>query len=136
MNILTKIYLIIIILILSFLRTFVDIFRNLQFPTYKHATTDKERNIYNMYVYFKKCVDIPIVVLSFILLVSININISIYLFIFILFINLIIDYNTFIISDKKPTKLQIFIDKYVNLWFDIFLNVVITYMLYKLFKFK
>ena len=135
MNNQTKIYLIILILVLSFFRTLTDVFKKIKFPTFKHVTNDQDRETYYNYDKIKRFLDIPIAVLSFILLWNIKFNITIYLFIIILMLNLVIDY-VFAIRNKNPTETQLFIDKYISLWADVFLNISITYILYKLFQFK
>jgi hypothetical protein len=135
MNNQRKIFLVIIILLLSFFRTLTDVFKKIKFPTYKHVTNDKDRETYYNYDNFKRFLDIPIVVLSFILLWNIKLNITIYFFTFILLLNLAIDY-IFAIRNNNPTQTQLFIDKYISLWADVLLNISITYILYKLFQFK
>jgi hypothetical protein len=135
MNNQRKIFLVIIILLLSFFRTLTDVFKKIKFPTYKHVTNDKDRETYYNYDIFKRFLDIPIVVLSFILLWNIKLNITIYFFTFILLLNLAIDY-IFAIRNNNPTQTQLFIDKYISLWADVLLNISITYILYKLFQFK
>ena len=130
-----KIFLVIIILLLSFFRTLTDIFKKIKFPTYKHVTNEKDRETYYNYDKFKRFLDIPIVVLSFILLWNIKFNITIYFFTFILLLNLAIDY-IFAIRNNNPTQTQLFIDKHISLWADVLLNISITYILYKLFQFK
>jgi hypothetical protein len=127
-----KIYIIILILILSFLRTSTDVLKEIKFPTYQHVTDDK-RNTYYKYKTFKRLLDIPIVVLSFIVLLNVKFNIRIYLFLFILICNLAVDYM-FAIPTNNASMLQIFMDKYLSLWLDIALNLIVIFLLYKLFK--
>jgi len=133
MNIIKKYVFLSVILFLSFLRTGVDVFRKLQFPTYQHVTNETQRNTYYNFVFFKRIIDVPIAVLTFIFLWKSPMDVTLYLYAFILILNLAIDY-IFAITNENPTYIQIFIDKHINFWFDILLNISITYLLYRLFN--
>lgn len=135
MNNQRKIYIIIIILVLSFLRTLTDVFKKIKFPTFQHVTSDQERKTYHTYNKIKKFLDIFIILLSFILFLNIKFNITIYLFALILYLNIAIDF-IFAIKDDNPSQRQLFVDKHLSLWFDILLNISIIYILYKLLQVK
>ena len=129
MNNPTKIYIIIAILILSFLITINDIAKHYLFDTYNKISSEKQA-LYKKLKIFKKLLIVFIAILSVILLQNIKFNIKIYLFLIILFLNIAIDY-IFIVDDNS-TKFEILMDRYVSLYLDIFLNVIICFILYKL----
>lgn len=129
MNNPTKIYIIIAILILSFLITINDIAKEYLFYRDNKISSEKQA-LYKKLKIFKKLLIVFIAILSVILLQNIKFNNKIYLFLIILFLNIAIDY-IFIVDDNS-TKFEILMDRYVSFYLDIFLNVIICFILYKL----
>jgi hypothetical protein len=134
MNIETKLWIIIIIVILITLRTIIDLVYSRNYNFYVKKDSQSFDKIYDKYMYVKSFLDVPIVLLSIFLLFNIKFNIKIYLFLFISILNILIDHFVEYLDIELSNSFNYFMEKYFTLYSDIIILIIGIYVVYKIFK--
>jgi hypothetical protein len=133
MDIETKLWIIITIVILITLRTIVDLVYSTNYNKYLKKDEEKMNKIYDEYMYVKSFFDVPIVLLSIFLLFNINFNLKIYLFLFFSILNIFIDHFFEYLNIPLDENATYFMEKYYTLCSDIIIVTIGIYIVYKIF---
>jgi len=134
MDIETKFWIIIVIVILITLRTFIDLFYSTNYHLYNKKDDEKDSDeIYDKYMFIKSFLDVPLVILSLILLINIKFNIKIYLFLFLSIFTIFIDHYFQYLDISLSPAIAYFMERYFILFSDIIIVTIGTYTLYKIF---
>jgi len=134
MDIESKLWIIIIIVILITLRTIIDLFYSTNYNLYVTKNPEKLEKIYDKYMYVKAFLDVPIILLSIFLLFNINFNLKIYFFLFFSMLNIFVDHFFEYLDIPLNDNVAYFMEKYYTLISDIIIVTIGIYIVYKIFK--
>ena len=130
----TKLWIIILLVILITLRTFIDLFYSTNFSIYtQEDSVEKSDEIYDEYMFIKSFLDVPFVLISIFLLFNIKFNFKIYAFIIISIINILVDRYFEYLNVTLDANLQYFMERYFTLITDIIILIIGIFILYKIF---
>jgi len=132
MNLETKLWIIIIIVVLITFRTFIDIFYSTHYHFYNNDSKKSDK-IYDNYMFTKSFLDVPIVILSIFLLFNIHFNVKIYLFLFFSMFNIFIDHFLEYLNIEVSDNVAYLIERYYSLVSDVIMFTIGIYIIYKIF---
>jgi len=133
MDIETKLWIIITIVILITLRTIIDLVYSVNYNYYAKKDSEKFDKIYDKYMYIKSFLDVPIILLTIFLLFNIKFNFKIYLFLLFSILNILVDHFLEYLDIKVNKNVAYFIEKYYTLCSDIIIVTIGVYIIYKIF---